>query len=121
MTIGTELPSRSARAGVRQAKDRPGRPPALLRAMLAERIHQHRRELAGLTMRAARADGTRHYLHDMIADARRTIVDSTEALRRMSAGTYGTCQSCRSSIPLGRLRLLPHARYCTPCQQTHPL
>ncbi|MFI5843065.1 TraR/DksA family transcriptional regulator [Catenuloplanes sp. NPDC051500] len=33
--------------------------------------------------------------------------------------TYGGCQRCRVPIPVARLAVLPHARFCVPCQQKH--
>ncbi len=44
----------------------------------------------------------------------------TEALRRIAEGTYGMCEHCRIRIPLGRLRLMPHARFCVPCHNHQP-
>ena len=39
-----------------------------------------------------------------------------EALDRMNSGDYGVCLSCEERIPAKRLRALPWARYCVPCQ-----
>jgi DnaK suppressor protein len=41
-----------------------------------------------------------------------------EALDRLGAGDYGICQACEEAIPAKRLRALPWARYCIPCQET---
>jgi DnaK suppressor protein len=41
----------------------------------------------------------------------------TAALRRLSAGTYGQCEACAAPIPAGRLKALPTARLCVPCQE----
>ncbi|MEU4426474.1 TraR/DksA C4-type zinc finger protein [Actinoplanes sp. NPDC024001] len=49
--------------------------------------------------------------------ARQGVVDTADALRRMSQNTYGICERCRQAIPLGRLRMYPEARYCAPCHQ----
>ncbi|WFE55320.1 TraR/DksA C4-type zinc finger protein [Micromonospora sp. WMMD1155] len=35
----------------------------------------------------------------------------------MSDGTYGLCERCHESIPAERLDVLPHARFCVPCQE----
>ncbi|HZT32572.1 MAG TPA: TraR/DksA C4-type zinc finger protein [Bryobacteraceae bacterium] len=40
-----------------------------------------------------------------------------EALDRIRLGDYGTCQSCEQAIPAKRLRVVPWARYCVPCQE----
>lgn len=42
--------------------------------------------------------------------------DVDEAIRRMEAKTYGLCEECEEMIPVGRLEVLPHARYCVKCQ-----
>jgi DnaK suppressor protein len=39
-----------------------------------------------------------------------------EALARLAAGTFGTCQGCHRPIPIARLRAMPAARYCVACQ-----
>jgi DnaK suppressor protein len=39
-----------------------------------------------------------------------------EALDRLDAGDYGTCQACDGPIAEKRLRALPWARYCVTCQ-----
>jgi DnaK suppressor protein len=41
-----------------------------------------------------------------------------EALDRLESGDYGVCQACEAPIPPKRLRALPWARYCVPCQET---
>jgi RNA polymerase-binding transcription factor DksA len=38
------------------------------------------------------------------------------AMGRLGAGTYGTCESCRGSIPLARLRAIPATRRCLSCE-----
>ena len=40
-----------------------------------------------------------------------------EALQRMADGDYGTCASCDKNIPEKRLKALPWAKYCVPCQE----
>ena len=39
------------------------------------------------------------------------------ALGRLSAGTYGTCEGCGTRIPLARLRALPEATVCVACKR----
>ena len=41
-----------------------------------------------------------------------------EALDRLNSGDYGICLGCEEPIPVKRLRALPWARYCVPCQET---
>ncbi|HUY96569.1 MAG TPA: TraR/DksA family transcriptional regulator [Verrucomicrobiae bacterium] len=40
-----------------------------------------------------------------------------EALGRMGRGEYGRCRSCGAEIAIERLRALPHATRCIPCQE----
>lgn len=40
-----------------------------------------------------------------------------EALDRVQSGDYGVCLSCEQPIPAKRLRAVPWARYCVPCQE----
>ena len=46
----------------------------------------------------------------------RARVDQVEAaIRRLDAGTYGACRSCRRPIPMVRLEALPEAIECVTC------
>ena len=38
------------------------------------------------------------------------------ALLRLEQGEYGICEECEEEIPLGRLKILPFARYCVKCK-----
>jgi len=96
------------------------RPTELLRTMLEERLRTHTNCLIQLTVGGAPRDSTDHdddTVDALAAAARRGIANATQALRRMSQGTYGVCEACGKDIPLGRLRNLPHARFCVPCQR----
>jgi RNA polymerase-binding transcription factor DksA len=39
------------------------------------------------------------------------LADVQLALKKMDAGTYGTCERCGRPIPLKRLRIIPSARF----------
>ena len=39
-----------------------------------------------------------------------------EALQRIADGEYGVCEECEEEIPLGRLKVVPFARYCVRCK-----
>lgn len=47
----------------------------------------------------------------------RTLRQIDAALARLRAGRYGVCASCSDPIPLARLRALPFATQCVPCQE----
>jgi len=47
------------------------------------------------------------------------VRDIEGALGRLTAGTYGQCVSCGTTIPAARLDAYPTAKRCLPCQQQH--
>jgi DnaK suppressor protein len=58
-----------------------------------------------------------HTQSALIASTRQQLSQITEALRRIDEGRYGLCERCAGPIPRERLEILPHARFCVPCQQ----
>ncbi len=40
-----------------------------------------------------------------------------EALQRIEEGTYGKCESCGEPIKESRLKAVPFAKLCVPCQE----
>jgi len=48
-----------------------------------------------------------------------TLEKIDEALKRLSAGTYGSCTDCQGDIPETRLKALPFASRCVDCQERH--
>jgi len=52
-----------------------------------------------------------------LSDNERKMLDSIDAsLRKIDNGNYGLCEHCKSPIEKKRLKALPSARYCLPCQ-----
>ncbi|MEO3773033.1 TraR/DksA C4-type zinc finger protein [Micromonospora sp. B9E7] len=90
-----------------------------LRAALADDFATQTARLRELTeLNADTGDpGEAHNQAALLAAARRSIEQITGALGRISDGTYGLCERCRKSIPAERLEVLPHARFCVPCQE----
>jgi len=43
--------------------------------------------------------------------------DVRNALARIDAGTYGTCDRCRAEIPVARLDAVPTASLCITCKE----
>ena len=39
-----------------------------------------------------------------------------EALLKLDDGEYGVCEECEEEIPIGRLKVVPFARYCVKCK-----
>jgi len=46
----------------------------------------------------------------------RTLRQIDTALQRLHAGSYGSCAACGDPIPIARLRAVPFATLCVPCQ-----
>ena len=92
---------------------------ALLRAVAATD-----EEIAGLevpapgdsTDRAATSSAT-SLVSRLGGQDKRELDEIADALRRLGSRTYGFCQSCRAPIALPRLRAVPAARFCVPCQE----
>lgn len=49
------------------------------------------------------------------AMARQRLDDIGAAVRRLDAGTYGACRTCRRPIPMARLEAVPEATQCVSC------
>lgn len=41
------------------------------------------------------------------------------SLKKIKDGTYGICDMCGITIPLGRLKAKPFARFCTECRTVY--
>lgn len=101
-----------------------------LRSMLEARrreIHDKLRSLRE-TLPAEIGDVTdteEQSVHDFVQDVELALMEMTaetlgkidEAIQRLDDGTYGTCAECGGEIPEVRLRALPFATLCLPCQE----
>src|ERR1700722_4650375 len=47
--------------------------------------------------------------------ARRKLANVEEALSRLAAGSFGSCEQCGSAIPASLLATTPETRYCPRC------
>ena len=95
-------------------------PIELLRNTLEEQFQRYTDQLVDLTVRRQQPDRGGYdddTLTALIASARQAVADTAQALRRMAEGSYGTCERCTGAIPLQRLEILPHARFCVRCQR----
>ncbi|MCA2218850.1 TraR/DksA family transcriptional regulator [Jidongwangia harbinensis] len=90
-----------------------------LRASLADDFATQTSRLRELTeLNADTGDpGEAHNRAELLVATRRNIEQITGALHRIAEGTYGTCERCERNIPMERLEILPHARFCVPCQE----
>jgi RNA polymerase-binding transcription factor DksA len=57
---------------------------------------------------------TRSLLGRAVA-ARRRLADVEDALGRLEARRFGSCEQCGSAIPAGLLATAPETRYCPRC------
>ena len=55
-------------------------------------------------------------LFELSDNERKTLDNIDAALRKMDNGIYGICEHCKRHIEKKRLKALPSARYCLPCQ-----
>jgi len=92
-----------------------------LQLALEAQFERHADELTNLTMHKAAPERNGldpQTIAVLIGSTRRALADTTEALKRMTDGTYGVCEACGRAIPVERLEILPHAGFCVPCQRT---
>ena len=66
---------------------------------------------------AGQAAAERASLLTLVRSLRDTLSDVEQALARMDAGTYGTCERCGQPIAEERLEALPAARLCMSCKR----
>ncbi|HEU4565992.1 MAG TPA: TraR/DksA C4-type zinc finger protein [Gemmatimonadaceae bacterium] len=86
----------------------------LERTMLAEGESERALSPSGVTLRApANAEGGLAIALESRTLARHEAL--VDALRRLEAGTYGSCASCSDPIPYGRLLAMPEAARCVSC------
>lgn len=89
-------------------------PVELLRERLERAFAVHTNRLTELTVRGPATDPTTY--EAQVASARQGVAGTAQALRRMSEGTYGRCETCGTTIAWQRLVAVPHARHCSQCR-----
>lgn len=52
-----------------------------------------------------------------IKDTQKRVTQIDVALRKISKGQYGKCESCGKEIPQARLKLIPEAANCLECEK----
>ena len=52
-----------------------------------------------------------------LESSRSVLRQLEKAMARMKEGDYGICESCGDAIHVERLRLIPYAALCAPCQE----
>lgn len=94
------------------------------RARLIETLALTDEELAGLERPRLGGHGVAaavaaSVLSRLEESERRELEEITAAQARVSAGTYGICESCAKPISPARLEAMPAARHCIDCQRRH--
>jgi DnaK suppressor protein len=90
-----------------------------VRRALEEQYQLRTEQLTELAVRAHNGEGTDPATTQALTAAcRRALAEVARALRYMAEGRYGVCGACGRDIPLERLEILPHARFCAPCQRS---
>jgi DnaK suppressor protein len=90
-----------------------------LRARLEDQYEEHSERLAmllGVPRRRRPSAEVAAALATSVASAQLVLADTAGALRRMAEGSYGTCESCTTPIPLEHLELTPTMRLCQACR-----
>lgn len=52
-----------------------------------------------------------------IKDLQSRLSDIEIALKKITRGSYGSCEKCRKQIPIPRLNLISEARFCIDCEK----
>lgn len=53
----------------------------------------------------------------LIESKTEALRDVDDAIGRIERKTFGLCEECEQMIPVGRLEVLPHTRYCVKCKE----
>jgi DnaK suppressor protein len=95
------------------------RAPQLTKHEARQRLeHERNSRLAQLRAMEASAPHTDKNLKAaQTAAIQRVLEEIDAASRRLTDGSYGTCNSCQTVIPVERLEILPYVRFCVACQQ----
>jgi len=59
----------------------------------------------------------REFTLGLAANDRELLYQVNEALERIEANEFGLCMTCKKSIPVARLKAIPHAQTCLKCQE----
>ena len=60
------------------------------------------------------------FIEGMIANHQLAELNQIEeAIKKIEDGSYGNCGMCGVTIPLGRLKAKPFAKFCTECREVY--
>jgi DnaK suppressor protein len=104
----------TARKRLEEMRDELGRSIAVLKGEQErdERASDYPQDPADAGANLSESERTQAVLH--VAGSQQAEV--LAALRRIEAGSYGTCVDCGGEVPAGRLEARPEAARCVSCQ-----
>ena len=59
----------------------------------------------------------REFSLELAGNEQKLLHRINEALEKMDANTYGLCELCEKKISKERLKVVPYAELCVPCQE----
>jgi DnaK suppressor protein len=100
----------------------PSRPESRPERLTAQEVRQrleHERDTRLAQLDAVvEAGQDSHFAASQQDSVRRVLAEIDGALARLEDGTYGTCEGCGKPIPVERLEILPHTRFCVTCRRS---
>ena len=61
----------------------------------------------------------REFLLNLATNEQEILHKIEEALKRIEDKSFGICQECSTQITKVRLKAMPFAQHCVPCQESH--
>ena len=71
--------------------------------------------LAGLAADQGTDAFEQEFTLSLMKNQEEVLEEITEALDRISRGSFGRCEECQGAIPKARLQTIPYARLCVAC------
>ena len=65
---------------------------------------------------AGSEDFDREFALSLVSSEQEGLYEIAEALKRLETNTFGICEMCSKPIKKARLKAVPFARFCLPCQ-----
>lgn len=65
---------------------------------------------------AGSEDFDREFALSLVSSEQEGLYEIAEALKRLESNTFGICDMCSKPIKKARLKAVPFARFCLPCQ-----
>lgn len=59
----------------------------------------------------------REFSLGLASNEREILYELEDALKKIDDGTFGSCEDCKGLIAKTRLKALPYAKLCLPCQE----